>query len=54
MRQRKRLRSLGLRVVELHELRDVDTYADAEAVAALAPQTRFAHVFDWLSTRIAS
>ena len=54
MRQRKRLRSLGLRVVELHELRDVDTYADAEAVAALAPQTRFAHVFDGLSTRIAS
>jgi rSAM/selenodomain-associated transferase 1 len=40
--QRSRLRSLGLTVRELPALRDVDTYADACAVAATAPETRFA------------
>ena len=40
--QRTRLRGLGLEVAELETLRDVDTYADAVAVAAAAPQTRFA------------
>jgi hypothetical protein len=40
--QRAALRRLGLRVVELPELRDVDTIADARAVAAVAPHTRFA------------
>jgi uncharacterized protein len=40
--QRTRLRSLGLRCAELPELRDVDTYEDARAVAAAAPATRFA------------
>jgi uncharacterized protein len=40
--QRRRLDTLGLRRVELGELRDVDTWADAVAVAAEAPGTRFA------------
>ncbi len=40
--QRARLRALGLHVVGLPPLRDVDTYDDARAVAALAPRTRFA------------
>ena len=40
--QRARLRAAGLRVVDLPELRDVDTAADAVAVAREAPQTRFA------------
>ncbi len=40
--QRERLRALGLRTRELCELRDVDEIADAYAVAAAAPRTRFA------------
>ena len=36
------LRRGGLRVAVLPTLRDVDTTADAQAVAALAPATRFA------------
>jgi rSAM/selenodomain-associated transferase 1 len=40
--QRERLDAAGLRVAALPELRDVDTIADAEAVAALAPDGRFA------------
>ena len=40
--QRSRLRSLGLRVAELPELRDVDDVDDALAVAREAPATRFA------------
>ncbi|HZP31137.1 MAG TPA: DUF2064 domain-containing protein [Acidimicrobiia bacterium] len=40
--QRARLRVLGARTVELCEQRDVDTFDDALAVAALAPRTRFA------------
>ncbi|BCM65567.1 MULTISPECIES: TIGR04282 family arsenosugar biosynthesis glycosyltransferase [Streptomyces] len=40
--QRRRLRDAGLRVRELPRLRDVDTAADAVAVAALAPHGRFA------------
>jgi SAM-dependent methyltransferase len=42
--QLARLRSLGLRVHLLPELRDVDTPADAAVVAALAPHTRFARL----------
>lgn len=41
-RQRARLGELGYSPVELPELRDVDTVTDALAVAADAPQTRFA------------
>lgn len=40
--QRRRLRDLGLACAELPELRDVDTFADAELVASLAPASRFA------------
>jgi rSAM/selenodomain-associated transferase 1 len=42
-RQRARLRSLGLVVDELAPMRDVDTAADALAVAASIPRSRFAH-----------
>ncbi|MEV5957444.1 DUF2064 domain-containing protein [Streptomyces sp. NPDC051987] len=40
--QRQRLRTAGLRVRDLPRLRDVDTAADAAAVAALVPHGRFA------------
>ncbi|MFD9886594.1 DUF2064 domain-containing protein [Streptomyces alboflavus] len=40
--QRARLTAAGLRVRDLPVLRDVDTAADAAAVAAAAPDTRFA------------
>jgi len=40
--QRARLRAAGLRVAELPRLRDVDTAADAVAVARQAPRSRFA------------
>ncbi|MFD3583832.1 DUF2064 domain-containing protein [Streptomyces sp. NPDC058683] len=40
--QRRRLVAAGLRVEDLPRLRDVDTAADAAAVAALAPHGRFA------------
>ena len=40
--QRERLAALGLRTALLPELRDVDTIADARAVARAAPDTRFA------------
>ncbi|HEX4832804.1 MAG TPA: DUF2064 domain-containing protein [Trebonia sp.] len=40
--QRARLVAAGLRVTELPQLRDVDTAADAAAVARQAPWTRFA------------
>jgi rSAM/selenodomain-associated transferase 1 len=40
--QRRRLTQLGLSTYEQRPLRDVDTIADARAVAALAPSSRFA------------
>jgi uncharacterized protein len=40
--QRMRLHALSLGVAELETLRDVDTFADAVAVASEAPGTRFA------------
>jgi len=40
--QRERLLAAGLTVIDLPPLRDVDEPADAEAVAAAAPGTRFA------------
>jgi uncharacterized protein len=43
--QRDRLVTAGLRVRDLPRLRDVDTVADAEAVAAAAPHSRFATRF---------
>ena len=41
-RQAARLAELGLSYVELEQLRDIDTFADAEAVAAVTPWTRMA------------
>ena len=46
--QRARLDALGLRTIELRALRDVDTYDDAVAVAALAPWSQFAATFELL------
>jgi glycosyltransferase A (GT-A) superfamily protein (DUF2064 family) len=43
--QRERLAELGLRTAELPVLRDVDTAADAEAVARERPETHFAIAF---------
>jgi len=43
--QLARLREAGLRVGLLDPLSDVDTYADAVAVASDAPHTRFAQLF---------
>jgi hypothetical protein len=40
--QRARLLAAGLRVADLPQLRDVDTAADAVAVALQAPRSRFA------------
>lgn len=40
--QRARLRECGLRVVDLGEVRDVDTITDARVVAAAHPGSRFA------------
>jgi rSAM/selenodomain-associated transferase 1 len=42
--QRERLRALGLAVADLPELRDVDTFEDALAVAEAAPGSHFAAV----------
>jgi glycosyltransferase A (GT-A) superfamily protein (DUF2064 family) len=47
--QASRLAELGLRVRGLPLLRDVDTFADARAVAAAAPDTRFASALRDLS-----
>jgi len=47
--QRARLDGLGLRTAQLAPLRDVDTFDDAVAVAALAPWTRFAATLELLT-----
>nr|WP_282600266.1 DUF2064 domain-containing protein [Patulibacter sp. SYSU D01012] len=47
--QEARLREHGLRVALLPELRDVDDIADARAVAALAPASRFARALEALA-----
>ncbi len=49
--QLDRLRGAGLRVQLLDELTDVDTYADAVAVAAAAPGTEFAHTLAAIDAR---
>ncbi|MFE1949499.1 DUF2064 domain-containing protein [Streptomyces sp. NPDC059524] len=49
--QRERLHAAGLRVRDLPTLRDVDTAADAAAVAALAPDSRFAACLARCTTR---
>ena len=50
--QRARLVGAGLRVVDLPQLRDVDTAADALAVAHEAPQSRFAARAQELATAL--
>jgi glycosyltransferase A (GT-A) superfamily protein (DUF2064 family) len=42
VKQRARLHELGFRIHDQSRLRDVDTIEDASAVAAEAPDTRFA------------
>jgi hypothetical protein len=49
--QHARLQALGFRVRELPRLRDVDTFDDALAVAALIPRSRFARVVADVATR---
>lgn len=48
--QLKRLNRLGLQTKLLPELRDVDYFADAAAVAREAPFTRFARCFDQIES----
>lgn len=48
--QAARLRALGLATAGLPRLRDVDTIADARAVAAAAPWTRFAAALAGIET----
>ena len=50
--QRARLVTAGLRVADLPQLRDVDTAADALAVAHEAPQSRFAARAQELATAL--
>ena len=52
--QRLRFRELGVTVADLPALRDVDTYADADAVASCAPDTAFAHAVRRLPLRRAA
>ncbi|WP_405989932.1 DUF2064 domain-containing protein [Streptomyces sp. NBC_00986] len=51
--QRARLTTAGLRVRDLPSLRDVDTAYDAELVAAVAPEGRFARELARLQTAVA-
>jgi uncharacterized protein len=51
--QRARLTEAGLRVRDLPELTDVDTYAEAEQVAAASPGSRFAGAFTSAAARFA-
>jgi len=50
--QRDRLRRLGLTWVELPSLRDVDTFADAVAVAGAVPGSRFSAMLSEVQARI--
>jgi hypothetical protein len=50
--QLRRLLGLGLRVQLLDELTDVDDIASAESVAALIPDSRFAHALTLASSRV--
>lgn len=52
--QRRRLRALGLRTADVATLTDVDTIADAEAVASAAPRTRFAAALALVRTGVAA
>jgi rSAM/selenodomain-associated transferase 1 len=50
--QRRRLKELGLRLHELPILRDVDYFEDARAVAAEAPDSRFALAFETIESSL--
>lgn len=50
--QRARLLTAGLAVADLPVLRDVDTAADGEAVAAIAPRSAFAQTWALVQARI--
>jgi rSAM/selenodomain-associated transferase 1 len=52
--QRRRLRELGLEWAELPELRDVDTFEDAEEVALECPGSRFAAELDSVREALAA
>lgn len=52
--QHRRLCDLGLRVELLAELRDVDTWSDALAVADDAPGSGFASTVGWISRQLAA
>jgi len=52
--QRTRLDELGLRTVDLPPLLDVDTIGDARAVAADAPQSRFAAALAGMGIEVAA
>jgi rSAM/selenodomain-associated transferase 1 len=52
--QQEQLASLGLAVYEQRTLRDIDTFEDAQAVAAEAPTTRFATTLDHVVVPIAA
>ena len=54
LHQRRALRRLGLHPALLSSIADVDTWDEAVAVAAVAPDGRFGHLVDELSRRIAS
>jgi glycosyltransferase A (GT-A) superfamily protein (DUF2064 family) len=54
VRQAARLSALGLAVQLLDERMDVDTWADARVVAALAPWTRFAAAVRAAAERVAA
>jgi rSAM/selenodomain-associated transferase 1 len=51
--QRSRLRELGMVTAELESMRDFDTLADAEEVAALCPHSRFARELATLRPAVA-
>ncbi len=51
-RQQARLRALGLRVADLPTLRDVDTFADAVAVAHATPDSHFARALEPVAARL--
>jgi hypothetical protein len=53
-RQRARLDELGLRTVELGPLVDIDDIADARAVAAAAPVSRFAAALAGIESALAA
>jgi len=52
LEQKRRLRELGLGVELLAELRDMDTWADAIAIAGAVPGSRFASAVERISRQL--